>query len=100
MPNFDRIRYRRHDASVFLYAFDLTSRDVDMLAGHLGFLAVLLAEGLGLGDKFPFSSVVALWRPSIRAKAVVDAELHSGDGLLDVNPWHNFGNPKDRSGQC
>src|SRR5260370_19043497 len=23
MPNFDRIRYRRHDASVFLYAFDL-----------------------------------------------------------------------------
>jgi bifunctional non-homologous end joining protein LigD len=22
-PNFDRIRYRRHDASVFLYAFDL-----------------------------------------------------------------------------
>ena len=23
MPNFDRIRYRRYDASVFLYAFDL-----------------------------------------------------------------------------
>jgi len=23
MPSFDRIRYRRHDASVFLYAFDL-----------------------------------------------------------------------------
>jgi bifunctional non-homologous end joining protein LigD len=23
MPNFDRIRYRRHDATVFLYAFDL-----------------------------------------------------------------------------
>jgi bifunctional non-homologous end joining protein LigD len=23
VPNFDRIRYRRHDASVFLYAFDL-----------------------------------------------------------------------------
>src|ERR1700748_2402387 len=22
MPSFDRIRYRRHDASVFLYAFD------------------------------------------------------------------------------
>jgi hypothetical protein len=22
-PNFDRIRYRRYDASVFLYAFDL-----------------------------------------------------------------------------
>ena len=23
MPSFDRIRYRRHDTSVFLYAFDL-----------------------------------------------------------------------------
>jgi hypothetical protein len=23
VPNFDRIRYHRHDASVFLYAFDL-----------------------------------------------------------------------------
>jgi hypothetical protein len=23
MPSFDRIRYRRHDARVFLYAFDL-----------------------------------------------------------------------------
>ena len=39
--------------------------------------------------------IVALyqWRPSIRAKAVVDAKLHSGDGLLDVNPWHS-GTPK------
>jgi hypothetical protein len=46
--------------------------------------------------------IIALcqWRPSIRAKAVVDAELHSGDGLLDVNPWHNFGDTKNRSGQC
>ena len=46
--------------------------------------------------------IVALyqWRRSIRAKAVVDAELHSGDGLLDVNPWHNFGDTKNRSGQC
>jgi len=23
VPSFDRIRYRRHDASVFLYAFDI-----------------------------------------------------------------------------
>jgi hypothetical protein len=38
--------------------------------------------------------------PSIRAKAVVDAELHSGDGLLDVNPWYNLGDTKNRSGQC
>jgi bifunctional non-homologous end joining protein LigD len=29
MPSFDRIRYRRHDASVFLYAFDLIELDGD-----------------------------------------------------------------------
>ena len=29
MPNFDRIRYRRHDASVFLYAFDLIELNGD-----------------------------------------------------------------------
>jgi ATP-dependent DNA ligase len=31
MPSFDRIRYRRHDASVFLYAFDLLELDSDDL---------------------------------------------------------------------
>ena len=31
MPSFDRIRYRRHDASVFLYAFDLIELDGDDL---------------------------------------------------------------------
>src|SRR5205085_212905 len=31
MPNFDRIRYRRHDASVFLYAFDLIELSGDDL---------------------------------------------------------------------
>jgi bifunctional non-homologous end joining protein LigD len=30
-PNFDRIRYRRHDASVFLYAFDLIELNGDDL---------------------------------------------------------------------
>jgi bifunctional non-homologous end joining protein LigD len=29
--NFDRIRYRRHDASVFLYAFDLIELNGDDL---------------------------------------------------------------------
>jgi bifunctional non-homologous end joining protein LigD len=33
MPNFDRIRYRRHDASVFLYAFDLIELNGDDLRG-------------------------------------------------------------------
>jgi bifunctional non-homologous end joining protein LigD len=31
MPNFDRIRYRRYDASVFLYAFDLIELSGDDL---------------------------------------------------------------------
>jgi bifunctional non-homologous end joining protein LigD len=31
MPNFNRIRYRRHDASVFLYAFDLIELNGDDL---------------------------------------------------------------------
>ena len=31
VPSFDRIRYRRHDASVFLYAFDLIEIDGDDL---------------------------------------------------------------------
>ena len=32
IANFNRIRYRRHDASVFLYAFDLIELDGDDLA--------------------------------------------------------------------
>jgi ATP-dependent DNA ligase len=31
VPSFDRIRYRRHDACVFLYAFDLIALDGDDL---------------------------------------------------------------------
>src|SRR5262249_14774799 len=31
MPSFDRLRYRRHDASVFLYAFDLIELNGDDL---------------------------------------------------------------------
>ena len=34
MPSFDRIRYRDHDASVFLYAFDLIELDGDDLRRH------------------------------------------------------------------
>src|SRR5262249_35176307 len=34
VPSFARIRYRRHDASVFLYAFDLIELDGDDLRGE------------------------------------------------------------------
>jgi bifunctional non-homologous end joining protein LigD len=33
MPSFDHIRYRRHDANVFLYAFDLIELNGDDLRG-------------------------------------------------------------------
>ena len=36
---------------------------------------------------------------SIRPKAVVDAELHGLDSLLDINPWHHFGHTSNRAGQ-
>jgi bifunctional non-homologous end joining protein LigD len=35
MPNFNRIRYRRHDATVFLYAFDLIELNGDDLRRSL-----------------------------------------------------------------
>jgi ATP-dependent DNA ligase len=34
IASFDRIPYRRHDASAFLYAFDLIELDGDDLRSH------------------------------------------------------------------
>src|SRR5262249_27051504 len=58
MPSFDRIRYRRHDASVFLHAFDLIELNGDdlrrePLATRKATLAWVLrraAPGLRLND--------------------------------------------------
>ncbi len=58
VPSFDRIRYRRHDASVFLYAFDLIEWNGDdlrrePLAVRKATLASVLAKaapGLRLND--------------------------------------------------
>jgi bifunctional non-homologous end joining protein LigD len=58
MPSFDRIRYRRHDASVFLYAFDLIELNGDDLRrdplevrkATLGSLLVKAATGLRLNE--------------------------------------------------
>ena len=47
ISSFDRIRYRRHDASVFLYAFDLIGHDglrCEPLAVRKATLASLLAR--------------------------------------------------------
>ena len=54
MPSFDRIRYRRHDASVFLYAFDLIELSGDDLRREplevrkATLKSVLAKAGLGL----------------------------------------------------
>ena len=33
-------------------------------------------------------------------ETIVYAEFDRGDGLLDVNPWHHFGDAANRPGQC
>jgi bifunctional non-homologous end joining protein LigD len=54
VPRFDRIRYRRHDASVFLYAFDLIELNGDDLRREplpvrkATLASVLAKAGLGL----------------------------------------------------
>src|SRR5262245_14530499 len=58
MPIFDRIRYRRHDASVFLYAFDLIELNCDDLRrkplevrkAALASILAKAAPGLRLND--------------------------------------------------
>src|SRR5262245_42734228 len=55
MPSFDRIRYRRHDASVFLYAFDLIEFNGDDLR----------RDPLEV-RKATLASIVAKARPGIR----------------------------------
>jgi bifunctional non-homologous end joining protein LigD len=53
VPRFDRIRYRRHDASVFLYAFDLIELNGDdlRLCEHLehGDGAIVFAHACKMG---------------------------------------------------
>src|SRR3954466_7895622 len=39
-------------------------------------------------------------RSGYRSKAIVDAELHGGDGLFDVDARHHFGNAKDGPGEA
>jgi ATP-dependent DNA ligase len=52
MPTFDRIRYRRHDGSVFLYAFDLIELTATIcvltrLRSRKATLATVLAKVVG-----------------------------------------------------
>jgi bifunctional non-homologous end joining protein LigD len=45
VPGFDRIRYRRHDAAVFLYAFDLIELNgKDLWRGTAGAIKSMLAH--------------------------------------------------------
>ena len=63
MPNFDRIRYRRYDASVFLYAFDLIELSGDDLR----------REPLEV-RKATLKSVLAKARPGIRFNEHIEGD--------------------------
>ena len=63
MPNFDRIRYRRHDATVFLYAFDLIELSGDDLR----------REPLEV-RKATLKSVLAKARPGIRFNEHIEGD--------------------------
>src|SRR5262249_47993041 len=63
MPSFDRIRYRRHDASVFLYAFDLIELNGDDLR----------REPLDT-RKITLASLLKRAAPGLRLNAHIDAD--------------------------
>jgi bifunctional non-homologous end joining protein LigD len=63
MPSFDRIRYRRHDASVFLYAFDLIELNGDDLR----------RERLEV-RKAALASVLAKAAPGLRLNEHIEAD--------------------------
>src|SRR5262245_50275911 len=63
VPSFDRIRYRRHDASVFLYAFDLIELNGDDLQ----------REPLEV-RKATLASVLAKAAPGLRLNAHIEAD--------------------------
>src|SRR4029453_15983662 len=63
MPSFDRIRYRRHDASVFLYAFDLIELNGDDLR----------REPLAV-RKATLASVLAKAAPGLRLNEHIEAD--------------------------
>jgi bifunctional non-homologous end joining protein LigD len=71
MPTFDRIQYRHHDGSVFLYAFDLIELNgddqrTDPLEIRKATLASVLAKALGK-------------QPSLERGALLFAEVTAGD---------------------
>jgi bifunctional non-homologous end joining protein LigD len=63
VPSFDRIRYRRYDASVFLYAFDLIELDGDDLR----------REPLDT-RKTTLASVIKRAAPGLRLNAHIEAD--------------------------
>jgi len=63
VPNFNRIRYRRHDGSVFLYAFDLIELNGDDLR----------REPLEV-RKATLASVVAKAAPGVRLNEHIEAD--------------------------
>jgi bifunctional non-homologous end joining protein LigD len=102
MPSFDRIRYRRHDASVFLYAFDLIELDGDDLRHEpierrKVFLVRLLAKaplGLQVNDHIVKpGDVVFRHACQLGFEGIVSKRLGSRYRSGRTRDWLKFKNP-------
>jgi ATP-dependent DNA ligase len=84
IASFDRIRYRHHDARVFLYAFDLSElngNDLrrDLLAVRKAMLGSLLARAApGLRFNSTWMRQTARWSSSMPASSGSKASCRSG----------------------
>jgi bifunctional non-homologous end joining protein LigD len=85
-PSFDRIRYRRHDASVFLFAFDLIELNGDdlrrdPLEGRKATLASVLAK-VGPGSR------ARRWRAGVSACLQAGVRGHRVEAQgVTVSQW-------------
>jgi bifunctional non-homologous end joining protein LigD len=101
-PSFDRIRYRRHDDSVFLYAFDLIELNGDLRReplevrkATLAFVLTKAGSGLRLNEHLDHEDGEVVFRHAckLRLEGIVSKRKgspyrsgHSPDWLKMKNP--------------
>jgi ATP-dependent DNA ligase len=76
MSSFNRIRYRRHDATVFLYAFDLIEVNGDDLR----------RDPLEV-RKATLASIVAKARPGIRFNEHIEGDARPSSPMTASSDW-------------
>jgi hypothetical protein len=84
VPSFNLLRYRHHDGSVFLYAFDLIELNGDDLR----------REPLQVREA-TLASIVAKAAPGVRLNEHIEAD---GPSVCDFEPTHRI--PRISSAQC